>query len=61
MKRFLAIFSMLAVMASAMASVPQIVAHRGYHRAPGSAENSIRALVKADSIGAEWCEFDVWI
>ena len=54
MKRFLAIFSMLAVMASAMASVPQIVAHRGYHRAPGSAENSIRALVKADSIGAEW-------
>ena len=43
------------------ASRPQVVAHRGYHHAEGSAENSIRALVKADSIGAEQCEFDVWI
>ena len=40
---------------------PRVVAHRGYHHAPGSAENSIRSLVKADSIGAEFSEFDVWI
>lgn len=43
------------------AATPQVVAHRGYHRAPGSAQNSIRALVKADSIGCEKTEFDVWI
>ena len=43
------------------AATPQVVAHRGYHKAKGSAENSIRALVKADSIKADFCEFDVWI
>ncbi|MCM1067904.1 MAG: endonuclease/exonuclease/phosphatase family protein [Muribaculaceae bacterium] len=61
MKKFLAIITLLCTAAGAWAVVPEVVAHRGYHRAPGSAENSIRALVKADSIGAEKCEFDVWI
>lgn len=45
----------------ALAAVPGVVAHRGHHRAEGSAQNSIRSLVKADSIGAAACEFDVWI
>ena len=40
---------------------PKVVAHRGYWKAPGSAQNSIAALVKADSIGADACEFDVWM
>ena len=40
---------------------PKIVAHRGYWHAPGSAQNSIRSLVKADSIGADATEFDVWM
>ncbi len=40
---------------------PMIVAHRGYWNAPGSAQNSIRSLVKADSIGADGTEFDVWM
>lgn len=40
---------------------PRIVAHRGYWHAPGSAQNSIRSLVKADSIGADGTEFDVWM
>ena len=40
---------------------PKIVAHRGYWNAPGSAQNSIRSLVKADSIGADGTEFDVWM
>lgn len=40
---------------------PKIVAHRGYWNAPGSAQNSIRSLIKADSIGADATEFDVWI
>ena len=43
------------------AARPQVVAHRGYWNAPGSAQNSIRALVKADSIGADAVELDVWI
>lgn len=40
---------------------PKVVAHRGYWKAAGSAQNSIRALVKADSIGADLAEFDVWL
>ncbi len=40
---------------------PKVVAHRGYWNAPGSAQNSIRSLVKADSIGADGSEFDVWM
>lgn len=40
---------------------PKVVAHRGYWTAPGSAQNSIRSLVKADSIGAYASEFDVWM
>lgn len=48
-------------MAACFARTPQIVAHRGHHRAEGSAQNSIRSLVKADSISADMCEFDVWL
>ena len=61
MKRLLSLILSSLIILSASAAVPQVVAHRGHHRAPGSAQNSIRALVKADSIGAEKCEFDVWI
>lgn len=39
----------------------KVVAHRGYWNAPGSAQNSIRSLIKADSIGADGSEFDVWM
>ena len=46
---------------SAAASHPKIVAHRGYWDAPGSAQNSIRGLIKADSIGVDAVELDVWI
>ncbi len=38
----------------------EVVAHRGYWKAEGSAQNSIRALVKADSIACWGSEFDVW-
>lgn len=37
-----------------------IVAHRGYWQALGASQNSIRSLIKADSIGAYASEFDVW-
>lgn len=53
---------MLAVMTALTAAAqPQVVAHRGYWRADGSAQNSIRSLVKADSVGCHATEFDVWI
>ena len=39
----------------------QIIAHRGFWKTNGSAENSIAALVKADSIGCYGSEFDVWM
>ncbi len=45
----------------AEAKRPKVVAHRGYWAAPGSAQNSIRSLIKADSIGADATEFDVWM
>ena len=40
---------------------PKVIAHRGFWNTPGSAENSIAALVKADSIGCYGSEFDVWL
>lgn len=62
MKKLIA-FS-LAIMAGCFASQaarPKVVAHRGYWNTDGSAQNSIRSLVKADSIGADFSEFDVWM
>ena len=39
----------------------KVIAHRGYWKTEGSAQNSIRSLIKADSIGCWGSEFDVWI
>lgn len=43
------------------AGAQEVICHRGYWDADGSAQNSIRSLVKADSIGAWGSEFDVWM
>ena len=60
MKRL--IFAMIAATTIATAAAqPKVIAHRGFWDAPGSAQNSIRALVKADSIGCWGSEFDVWM
>lgn len=61
MKRLFFYLILAAGIASAYAAAPRVVAHRGHHRAEGSAQNSIRSLVKSDSIGADYCEFDVWL
>ena len=54
--------SLLTLSALAVsAGRPAVVAHRGYWNTPGSAQNSITALVKADSIGADAVELDVWL
>lgn len=46
---------------SLAAAQPKVVAHRGFWDAPGSEQNSIRSLAKADSIGCWGSEFDVWM
>lgn len=46
---------------AAHGATPHVIAHRGYWDTDGSAKNSIRALVKADSIGCWGSEFDVWM
>ena len=51
----------MGLMAVGAASQPKVIAHRGYWKTDGSAQNSIRALVKADSIGCYASEFDVWM
>ena len=53
--------TLLAAVMSVSAAPTKIVAHRGYWTAPGSAQNSIRSLVKADSVGADASEFDVYM
>lgn len=62
MERLIAAMAIVAVTAvcDAQNSV-QVVAHRGFWNTPGSAQNSIAALVKADSIGVYGSEFDVWL
>lgn len=41
--------------------LPKVIAHRGYWDTPGSSQNSIVSLIKADSIGCYGTEFDVWL
>lgn len=40
---------------------PKIIAHRGYWKTEGSAQNSIASLMKADSINVFGSEVDVWL
>ena len=62
MKKSILLFaSLLLGSAAALAQMTCVVAHRGYWDTDGSAQNSIRALVKADSIDCYGSEFDVWM
>lgn len=58
MRRIILLF---LVLTSAAVSAQEVICHRGYWDAEGSAQNSLRSLVKADSIGAWGSEFDVWM
>ena len=60
MKRIFILMAALLVGLTAMAQ-PKIVAHRGYWRTEGSAQNSIASLQKAAAVGCYGSEFDVWI
>lgn len=58
---FSSLLLVIVIVLTASAARPKVVAHRGYWNTPGSAQNSIRGLVKADSIKADAVEFDVWL
>ena len=45
----------------ALQAQTQVIAHRGFWTAQGSAQNSLAALLKADSIGCYGSEFDLWL
>ena len=60
MKRIFILMAALLVGLTAVAQ-PKIVAHRGYWRKDGSAQNSITSLQKAAAVGCYGSEFDVWL
>ena len=60
MKRIFILMAALLVGLTAVAQ-PKIVAHRGYWRTEGSAQNSITSLQKAAAVGCYGSEFDVWL
>lgn len=51
----------IAAYGTIQAQDTQVIAHRGFWKTDGSAQNSISALVKADSINCYGSEFDVWL
>ena len=62
MKKFLSLFVIALVACSAtVAAKPKVIAHRGFWDTPGSAQNSLKSLELADSIGCYGSEFDVWL
>lgn len=63
MMRFSRFFALVLFVNTVLLSFAEIgiVAHRGFWKTDGSAQNSIRSIVKADSIKAFASEFDVWI
>ncbi len=52
---------LLLVAAQLLVAQTQIVAHRGFWKTDGSAQNSITALRKADSIQVYASEVDIWM
>lgn len=52
---------LLTAYTTMQAQQTQVIAHRGFWQTTGSAQNSIAALVKADSIHCYGSELDVWL
>lgn len=61
MKRFLLTLVGLFVVAASLVAQPKVIAHRGYWRAEGAAQNSISSLRAAGELGCWGSEFDVWL
>ncbi len=47
--------------ATSLYAETKVIAHRGYWKTDGSAQNSLASFRKADSIGAYGSEMDVWL
>lgn len=60
MQRYFISF-LLTVSSLVCLAQPHVVAHRGYWKAEGSAQNSISSFQKAAQIGCWGSEFDVWL
>ena len=60
-KRIILMAALIISVASVQAQKSQVIAHRGYWKTAGSAQNSITSLQKADSIHCYGSEFDVWL
>lgn len=61
MKLSLSLFLLSICFSSVVIAQPRIVAHRGYWKTDGSAQNSLTALQKSADTGLYGSEFDVWI
>lgn len=61
MKQLLFFFAFILLLGSSNLTGQEIIAHRGYWKTDGSAQNSIAALMKADSIRLFGSEVDVWL
>jgi len=55
------LFAWMLIWAVTDASAQQIISHRGFWKTEGSAQNSIAALMKADSIRVFGSEVDIWL
>lgn len=60
MKSLFLFIGMISIFSHTSAQT-KVIAHRGFWDTESSAENSIAALQKADSIGCYGSEFDVWL
>lgn len=61
MKRNILLVLAASLLSLPLLAQPKIVAHRGFWRTAGSAQNSLTALQKAAELGIYGSEFDVWL
>ena len=60
-KKLIMMSVLFAAGATAVCAQPKVIAHRGYWKTDGSAQNSIASFTKADAVGAFGSEIDVWL
>ena len=61
MKQRFFFIALLCLWCMGLSAQVKVVAHRGYWKTEGSAQNSLSSLIKADSIKCFGSEFDVWL
>lgn len=56
-----AVLTLTATQSADARGMVKVIAHRGHWTPEGSAQNSIRSFIKADSINCYGSEFDIWM